>query len=67
MTGASGEALITYRWSMQERKLTLEAVEECSVLSNTETACRSHRSAMDSLVLLVTDHTFTRSGDDVTY
>lgn len=66
-TGAHGEALITYKWSLKEGKLTLRAVEECDVLSDTDTACRSDRSAMDPLMLLVTENTFTRSGDDVTY
>ena len=64
MRGAGGEALITYKWSLRERKLTLRAVEECSILLD---SCRSNRSAMGPMMLLVTEHTFTRSGDEVTY
>ena len=66
MTGAHGEARITYEWAIDGDSLTLSAVEECSVEEAEET-CIDDRSEMDQIMLLVTDQTFTRSGDDPGY
>jgi hypothetical protein len=66
MTGAHGEALLVYEWTIEEDSLSLTVVEECAV-SGTETTCTRDRSEMDRLMLLVTDQTFTRSGSDPSY
>ena len=66
MTGAHGDARITYEWAIDGTSLSLTAVEECAV-SESETTCRDDQAEMDPVMLLVTDQTFTRSGDDPNY
>jgi hypothetical protein len=66
MTGAHGEAQVTYEWTIDGDSLTLTAIEEC-VVAAAEVTCLDDRSEMDPVMLLVTDQTFTRSGDDPGY
>jgi hypothetical protein len=66
MTGAHGQARIAYEWTIDGDSLSLTAVEECAV-SGSEMTCTEDRSEMDPVMLLVTDQTFTRSGDDPSY
>jgi len=66
MTGAHGEARVTYEWTIEGDSLSLTAVEECA-LSGSEMTCRDDQADMDPVMLLVTDQTFTRSGDDPSY
>jgi hypothetical protein len=66
MTGAHGEARVTYEWTIDGDSLSLTAVEECA-LSGSEMTCRDDQAEMDPVMLLVTDQTFTRSGDDPSY
>ncbi len=64
--GAHGQARIAYEWAIDGDSLTLTAVEECS-LAGPEWSCTQDQSEMDPVMLLVTDQTFTRSGDDPSY
>ena len=66
MTGAHGEARVTYEWTIDGDSLSLTAVEECA-LSGSEMTCRDDQAEMDPVMLLVTDQTFTRSGDDPSF
>lgn len=66
-TGAGGLARITYRWTLDGTGQTLVAVEECDLYPGVEPSCTTDRTDMDPLMLLVTEHTFTWSGDDVSY
>lgn len=66
MTGAHGQARVTYEWAIEGHSLSLTAVEECEV-SGSEVTCRDDQAKMDPVMLLVTDQTFTRSGDDASY
>jgi hypothetical protein len=66
-TGAHDEVLVTYKWALTGARLRLTAVEECTLVAGTKTNCQRDRSAMDPLMLMVTEHTFIRSGDDTTY
>lgn len=66
MTGAHGEARITYEWAIDGDSLSLTAVEECAV-SGSEMTCTDDQAKMDPVMLLVTDQTFSRSGDDPSY
>lgn len=63
MVGAHGQAQIVYEWAIDADSLTLTAIEECS-LAGREMSCTKDQSEMDPVMLLVTDQTFTRSGDD---
>jgi hypothetical protein len=66
MTGFGGKARTTYRMSVDRDALTLSAVEECAI-SGDRVTCNEDPSTMDPMMLLVTDQTFTRSGDDPRY
>ncbi len=66
MTGAHGEARITYEWAIDRDSLSLTALEECWV-SGSELTCKDDQAEMEPVMLLVTDQTFTRSGDDPSY
>ena len=66
MTGADGTARVTYRWARKGDELTLGVVEQCDVAAS-ETTCTGDRSAMDADMILVTEHTYARSGDDASY
>lgn len=66
MTGNGGQARIAYEWVIDGDALSLTAVEACTV-SGADMTCIDDRSAMDPVMLLVTDRTFTRSGDDPSY
>ncbi len=65
MTGAQGTALITYRWSLNDKQLNLAVLEECETFPDHE--CETDKAKMDPLMLLVVEHTYDRSGNDVTY
>ena len=64
--GASGQAQITYAWVLDGDQLTLTVVEECDV-TPTGLNCRDDRSQMDSGMIMVTEHTYTKSGEDGSY
>lgn len=66
MTGAHGEARVAYEWAIDGDSLTLTAIEEC-VVAEADVTCVDDRSEMDPVMLLVTEQTFTRSGDDPGY
>lgn len=66
-TGAHGEALVTYDWELKGKRLILRAFEECRLVAGDKTGCTRDRADMDPMMRLVTEHTFTRSGSDVTY
>jgi hypothetical protein len=66
MHDAGGEVSVTYEWAIDGDSLNLTAVEECTVVSG-ETTCTDDQSEMEQLMLLVTNQTFTRSGDDPSY
>lgn len=66
LTGAHGEARVTYEWAIDGDSLTLTAIEECAVAA-AETTCVDDRSQMDPVMLVVMDQTFNRSGDDPGY
>lgn len=66
MIGAHGQAQIVYEWAIDGDSLTLIALEECW-LGAAEMTCTEEQSEMDPIMLLVTDQTFTRSGDDPRY
>ena len=65
LTGAHGDAQVAYEWAIDGDSLALTAIEECVVAE--ETTCEDDRSAMDPVMLLVMDQTFTRSGDEPGY
>lgn len=69
MTGDHGRAEITYRWTLTGQRLVLVAVEQCAVdvATGDTSECTRDRSELGPLMLLVTEHTYVRSGDDVTY
>jgi hypothetical protein len=66
MYGAHGEARVAYEWMIEGDSLSLTAVEECS-MSGSQMSCVDDPSEMDPVMLLVTNQTFTRSGDDPSY
>jgi hypothetical protein len=66
LTGADGTAQVTYRWALDGDALTLTVAQQCDVGASGMT-CTSDRTAMDADMILVTEHTYTRSGDDATY
>ena len=65
--GAHGEAFVTYDWSLKGKKLTLTNAEQCTVLGGAAPGCTPERGSAEALMRLVTEHTFTRSGNDTTY
>ena len=65
--GSHGEVRVTYSWQLKSRELTLTAVEQCAMVAAVPTRCTRQRAKMEPLMLLVTEHKYTRSGDDVTY
>jgi len=65
--GSHAQARITYTWQLKGRKLTLSAIEECAITAAAPPRCTRNRRNMDPLMRLVTEHTYTRSGNDVTY
>lgn len=60
--GAQGRAQVTYEWSLNGDQLTLTVVEECNITSG-GLDCRDDRSQMDSILMMVTEHTYTKSSD----
>lgn len=66
-TGSHGEVRVVYDLSSQGRTLTLRAVEECSLRAGVPVHCERDRAEMEPLMLLATEHTYTRSGDDGRY
>lgn len=65
--GAHGEAFVTYDWSLEGRKLTLANAEQCTALSGGVPGCLDEKGSAEALMRLVTEHTFTSSGNDTTY
>jgi hypothetical protein len=65
-TGAQGQAQVTYTWVLDGDQLTLTVVKECGV-TPTGLNCRDDRSQMDPIMIMVTEHTYTKSGDDGSY
>lgn len=69
MTGAHGTGRGTFIWNIDGDELTLEWVEGCSLAPPPE-VCITDRSQIeteDPGMLMVMEHTFTRSGDDPSY
>jgi TRAP-type C4-dicarboxylate transport system substrate-binding protein len=60
--GAGGWAQITFEWSLDGDQLTLVAVEECNITSG-GLQCRDDRSQMDRIMMMVMEHTYTKSSD----
>jgi hypothetical protein len=65
--GAHGEAFVTYDWSLEGSKLTLANAEQCTALSGGVPGCLDEKGSAEALMRLVTEHTFTRSGNDTAY
>ena len=66
MIGAQGQAKMTYTWALDGDQLTLTVVEECWV-TPAGMNCHDDRSQMDPIMIMVTEHTYTKSGDDGSY
>jgi hypothetical protein len=68
MTGGHGTGRGTFTWNIDD-ELTLKWVEGCSLSPPPEdcTTDRSRVEAEDPGVLMVMEHTFTKSGDDPNY
>ena len=64
--GAQGRAQVTYAWVLDGDQLTLTVVEECEITPN-GLNCRDDRSQMDPIMVRITEHTYTKSGDDGSY
>lgn len=64
--GAQGRVQVTYTWVLAGDQLTLTVVQECDV-TPTGLNCRDDRSQMDPIMIMVTEHTYTKSGDDGSY
>jgi hypothetical protein len=64
--GGQGRVQVAYTWVLDGDQLTLTAVEECDVTS-TGLNCRDDRSQMDPIMIMITEHTYTKSGDDGSY
>ena len=58
---------VTYQWSLDGDELTLTPVEECAFVRGEKTDCTQDPAQMDPMMRTVTEHTFTRSGDEGTY
>ncbi|GEM_PF-1920484 len=65
-TGAQGQIQVTYTWVLNGDQLTLTVVEECDVIP-TGLNCRDDRSQIDPIMIMVTEHTYIKSGDDGSY
>ena len=65
MTGAHGTIQVTFQWSLRGEKLTLTALEECSLVGDAERT--QNKSEMEPLMLKIMEHTYVRSGNDVTF
>jgi hypothetical protein len=57
---------VTYKWVLEGDRLTLTVVQECDP-SPTGVKCIDDRSQMDPIMIRVTEHTYTRSGNDGSY
>jgi len=66
MVGADGTARVTYDWALDGDALTLTVLEECDV-SGASPACNTDHATIDPSLLLVTEHTYTRSADRPAY
>jgi hypothetical protein len=69
MTGGHGTGRGTFTWDIDDDELTLEWVEGCSLSPPPEdcTTDRSRVETEDPFMLMVMEHTFTKSGDDPSY
>ena len=61
-----GQWQVTYTWVLNGDQLTLTVVEECNV-TPTGLNCRDDRSQMDPIMIMIIEHTYTKSGDDGSY
>jgi hypothetical protein len=66
-SGAHNTALVTYRWSLDGNKLTLTALEECSIEGSAKTSCTRKPRQMDPMMRMIIENTFVRSADQATY
>jgi hypothetical protein len=66
MVGADGTAGVTYDWALDGDALTLKVLEECDT-SGPSPECNTDRGTIDPSLLLVTEHTYTRSSDRPAY
>lgn len=69
MTGGHGTGRGTFTWNIDGDELALKWVEVCSLSPQPEdcTTDRSRVETEDPLMLLVMEHTYTKSGDDPSY
>jgi len=69
LTAFNGTYEVTYRWTLDADKLTLEVVRDC-MTEALDRQCATDKSeilALDPGVVPVTEHTFTKSGEDPSY
>lgn len=66
MVGADGTARVTYDWALDGDTLTLKVLEECDT-SGPSPECNTDHGTIDPSLLLVTEHTYTRSSDRPAY
>ena len=64
--GNHGKSQITYAWALDGDQLNLTVAEECDVKPSGLNCC-DDRSQMDPIMILVTEHTYTKSGEDGSY
>jgi hypothetical protein len=57
---------VTYKWVLDGDQVTLTVLEECE-MTPTGLNCRDDRSQMDPIMIKVTEHTYTKSGDNASY
>lgn len=64
--GNHGQTQVTYKWALNGDQLTLIVVQECDV-TPTGLNCRDDRAKMDQMMIKVTEHIYTKSGDNGSY
>lgn len=64
--GGQGQFQTAYTWDLDGDQLTLTVIEECNV-TPTGLNCRNDKSQMDPIMIMITEHTYTKSGDNGSY
>jgi len=70
LTTDNGVQAVTYQWSVSGDELTLELVSSCIPPDGTGEKCTTDHDAItedDPFLILITEHTYTRSSDDGSY
>jgi hypothetical protein len=70
LTLDNGVSAITYRWVITGTDLSLEVLETCTPPNGQGRQCFTDRDSIENLetdLILVTEHTYTKSGDDGSY